>query len=141
MIQMVDSQFFTGGKRTLWLDALRGFCMFLVVYMHISNFSIGLGVSESVVMQVIFTCFLTTFFFISGYVSYKDSEIWTVRHILLKLKNKFMQLMIPAVVFYVLYQICEGKDLLSWIDKGFQGYWFLIVLFEVFCSLLHGMYD
>ena len=40
--------------------------------------------------------------------------------------------MIPAVVFYVLYQICEGKDLLSWIDKGFQGYWFLIVLFEVF---------
>ena len=111
--------------------------MFLVVYMHISNFSIGFGVSESVVMQVIFTCFLTTFFFISGYVSYKDSEIWTVRHILLKLKNKFMQLMIPAVVFYVLYQICEGKDLLSWIDKGFQGYWFLIVLFEV----LHGMYD
>lgn len=110
MIQMVDSQFFTGGKRTLWLDALRGFCMFLVVYMHISNFSIGFGVSESVVMQVIFTCFLTTFFFISGYVSYKDSEIWTVRHILLKLKNKFMQLMIPAVVFYVLYQICEGKD-------------------------------
>lgn len=133
MTQMIDSQFFTGGgKRTLWLDALRGFCMFLVVYMHISNFSIGLGASESVVMQVIFTCFLSTFFFISGYVSYKDSEIWTVRHTLLKLKNKFMQLMIPAVVFYVLYQICEGKDLLSWIDKGFQGYWFLIVLFEVF---------
>lgn len=22
--------------------------------------------------------------------------------------------------------------MLSWIDKGFQGYWFLIVLFEVF---------
>lgn len=130
---MIDNHKAIGkAKRRPWLDALRGFCMFLVVYMHISNFSIGLGASESAVMQVVFTCFLSTFYFISGYVSHKDSEIWTARHALLKLKDKFQQLIIPAVVFYVLYQMCKGEGLFAWMEKGFQGYWFLIVLFEVF---------
>lgn len=119
-------------EREYWIDALRGFCMFLVVFMHIENFSIGLGTSESVVMQVVFTCFLTTFFFISGYVAYRKQVVWSLKYIILKLKDKLIQLLIPALIVSNLYNICFEKDVFIFFSEGFHRYWFLIVLFETF---------
>lgn len=119
-------------KREQWIDALRSFCIFLVVFMHIENFSIGISASESVVMQIIFTCFLTTFFFISGYVSYREQIIYTLHFTILKIKEKLFQLVIPAIAFSCMYNACFGNEIFSFLTQGFGGYWFLIVLFEIF---------
>lgn len=107
-------------KREQWIDALRGFCIFLVVFMHIENFSIGVGASESAVMQIVFTCFLTTFFFISGYVSYREQISYTLHFTILKIKEKLFQLVIPAIAFSCMYNACFGNEIFSFLPKDLE---------------------
>lgn len=132
---MLDTDFLNRGasdKREKWIDCLRGFCMFLVVFMHVENFTIGIRASESVVMQIIFTFFLTTFFFISGYVSYKKHVEWNCKFTLFQLVKKFKQFVIPTIIFNILYNTCFVGEPFLFLTEGFLGFWFLVVLFEVF---------
>lgn len=43
-----------------------------------------------------------------------------------------MEQLIPMVVFFSVYTICMGGNPLSFIKYGFGGYWFTLVLFEMF---------
>ena len=79
------------------------------------------------------------FFFISGFVLYKDGINWNFQHIKTFLHKKFLVQIIPTAVFLVLYAEFLGFNIYDGICSPFKnGYWFTYTLFEyfVFYSLL-----
>lgn len=119
------------GKRIEYIDALRGFTMFLVVYSHIWTY--GYHVDErNGFVNVLTNFFLIVFFFISGYLAYKPNSKWSFGSVCKLLKSKFVQLMIPSVVFFIL--LCNyfqyGMKTLPLLFGG--EYWFTSNLFLFF---------
>lgn len=135
-------------SRIEYLDALRGFVMLLVVLGHVPMYCYHhlAGVSFSAIPS---TFHLALFFFISGwFVNSKavrsadatlrlryDNDtfngLWKV------LKGKFVQLIVPTMVFYLLFCWINDIDIVEnlWNDKFKGGYWFCIVLFGFYLTL------
>lgn len=116
-------------KRIGYIDALRGFAIFMIVFMHVEHFSLGITYDKSVWGSIGITFFLPVFFFISGFLAKKElsasifKEIW----------NKAIFLIVPAVLFYVFYYcLCRGESILSLFTKGPRCYWFTFALFYIF---------
>jgi fucose 4-O-acetylase-like acetyltransferase len=134
--------------RIEYLDALRGFVMLLVVLGHVPMYCYHhlSGISFSAIPS---TFHLALFFFISGwFVNSKavrnadatlrlryDNDtfngLWKV------LKGKFVQLIVPTMVFYLLFCWMNNIDVVEnlWNDKYKGGYWFCIVLFGFYLTL------
>ena len=115
-------------KRIEYIDALRGFAMILVVYFHISAY--GFGSYETGYNDIIERFRMPIFFFISGWLFYKANRIWNWETIVDLLKKKWMQLIIPTVIFMTLYLIIFGYWDFSSLGSDKKGYWFTFVLFE-----------
>ena len=135
-------------NRIEYLDALRGFVMLLVVLGHVPMYCYHhlAGISFSAIPS---TFHLALFFFISGwFVNSKavrnadatlrlryDNDtfngLWKV------LKGKFVQIIVPTMVFYLLFCWMNGIDIIEnlWNDKYKGGYWFCIVLFGFYLTL------
>lgn len=108
-------------QRIEYIDAMRGFCMFLVVYHHLA-----LGTNLPVIGDdILGFFFLDLFFFIYGY--FCPIQI-SVNRIKKRLKNQLLPTIICACLFIV---TVKGSDwnLLYHEDKG--GYWFTFVAFEI----------
>lgn len=107
------------------MDALRGFTMLLVVLFHIPMYCYHK--TDEISFSIIPSTFhLALFFFISGWFCKIDSEIpWNT------IWQKFVQLIVPTMVFYLLYCWLQGINIMDnlWNDKYKAGYWFCIVLF------------
>lgn len=122
------------GKRIAYIDALRGFTMFLVVYWHVMALSFGINAEESVVGNFFLTFRMPMFFFISGYLGYKALEYFNgSKFAKLARKKSFVQL-VPTTIFFSLYQISIGSSPLVFFTDGLTGYWFTLVLFELFIT-------
>lgn len=117
--------------RLKYIDALRGFTMFLVVFWHVMANSFGLGDSS---LGAFFKLFrMPMFFFISGYIGYKAIDklnTWKGYISLLK-KKAFVQL-VPTAIIFSLFKFVHGSSPLVFFDKGLTGYWFTLSLFELF---------
>jgi len=125
-------------KRINYIDALRGVTMFLVVFAHVMHGTLNLGGYDTVIGTFFITFRMPMFFFISGYIAYKESDFWNLRNFFMKLKNKSFVQIIPALLFFILFMLCfTNKNVLeilvSAYRNGFGGYWFTFVLFEMFC--------
>lgn len=148
-------------KRIEYIDALRGYVMILVVLGHVPMYCYHHleGFSFSTIPTVFH---LALFFFISGWfvnsqtVRNADTTKWsgapTIRGeglyenekynslrfaVYDSLKKKSVQLIVPTVVFYLLYCWMNGIDIVEnlWSDKFKAGYWFCIVLFVFWLTL------
>ena len=111
--------------RIEYIDALRGFVMLLVVLAHVPMYCYHQTEEKS--FSLIPTTFhLALFFFISGWFYKIDSGISGSI-----LRPKFIQLIVPTMVFYILYCRLQGVNIMDnlWNDKFKAGYWFCIVLF------------
>ena len=140
--------------------------MILVVLAHVPFYSYHQsdGMSLSLLPS---TFLLALFFFISGWFVIREASFATKRHIVPTLrgdattirkgydteqssyennlwftvynsfKKKFVQLIVPTVVFYLLYCWMNGIDIVEnlWNDKYKAGYWFCIVLFVFYLTL------
>lgn len=124
-------------QRLEWLDAMRGFTMILVVANHVGAmaFEIPRGVSTSLQFLVLFR--MPLFFFVSGFLAYKASQVWNLATFGQLVGKKLRVQIIPTVVFFLLAAMLLTKDLwatvpdwLSLPTKG--GYWFTIVLLYMF---------
>lgn len=116
-------------ERIAYLDALKCLAILLMIDIHVRS-SNGFSAYESLSAQLIYAPTLPIFFFVSGFLAYKQSM--DIKSFFDNIRKKFIFLVIPAVVF------CLGKDLMNhkfplrFVTEGFHGYWFTIVLFECF---------
>lgn len=116
-------------KRLGYIDALRGFSMFLVVFGHITTISIGTNTILSSFFQ---TFRMPMFFFISGFIGYKAVDYWDKEFYFKRLKTKAFVQLVPLIIFLSLYAFTRGKSLLEYINNQLGYYWFTFVLFEMF---------
>ena len=123
-------------QRLEYIDALRGFIMLIIVYWHINYFSFDVlkVINEINSFENIFLPFgMPLFFFISGLFAYKEKQTWKWQNCIKYIGSKFKQLLIPTIIFLVLYVYVFNLSLKeSLINPMKYGYWFTISLFEYF---------
>lgn len=137
-------------KRIGYIDALRGFTMLIVVFVHIQLFCYGefttpksLPVSGAFINLLIYrdlflTFLMPLFFFISGFVLYKPGVKWSIVDCFKFVRKKGLLLLLPTTVFIILYIVIFDAPLYLLCQSGRLGYWFTIALFEFY--ILYAIY-
>ena len=129
----VDSTSLQGsGTRINYIDAMRGFTMILVVFSHICT----LVLDYDSFINLIFMRFrMPLFFFISGFMVYsaKPYTSWIQR----RFKNRLFNQFLPTFFTGFLFLLFTSTDIRTALfDSSKSGYWFTIVLFEMFIVYL-----
>lgn len=121
----------TGTKRIEYIDALRGFTMFLVVFMHVGKWCLDTpDESFSTILKMVR---MPMFFLISGFVLYKPGVVWNTKHMVAFFKKKIPVQLLSPLLFYVVYLHVNNIGLKDGLfDSAKYGYWFTFVLFEFF---------
>ncbi len=124
-------------QRLEWLDALRGFTMFMVVTNHIYGFGFDTNTKYSMFMSVCLLFRMPLFFFISGFLAYKASFSWNMRDTSQLIAKKLRVQIVPTVVFMTAYVALTAKHFwermeYAWSSPTKGGYWFTMVLLEMF---------
>ncbi len=123
--------------RLEWLDALRGFTMIMVVAYHVAQSGFGESWRHSSSMPFLVLFRMPLFFFVSGFLAYKASQVWNLRNLGTLLLKKIRVQTIPTIVFFVLGMAILHKHfwpaVVDAIHSPFKGgYWFTIVLLYMF---------
>ena len=122
-------------QRLEYIDALRGFTMILVVYCHISCVSLGIVDFNSTFSFNAFFMLLRMplFFFVSGFVLYKATQLWNLKNSFAFILKKFKVQIISTSIFFILFCYIFNKSVLDGVmDASKYGYWFTIALFFFF---------
>lgn len=119
------------GKRLAYLDAIKCLGILLVINGHVQLYGMNISVYDSIPSLMLYTFNMPLFFFISGYLVFKENSIGKASE-LKKIGSKFLFLVLPAFIFYSIYVIKQGGAILDFIKHGFGGYWFTFSLFEMF---------
>ena len=125
--------------RLEWLDALRGFTMILVVANHVAGMGFGETWRGSSCMPFLILFRMPLFFFVSGFLAYKASQVWTLPNLGSLMLKKFKVQVIPTVVFFFFAMSILKKPFWPEVEKALElptkgGYWFTIVLFYMFIA-------
>lgn len=123
--------------RLEWLDALRGFTMILVVAYHVAEMGFGESWRHSSSMPFLVLFRMPLFFFVSGFLAYKASQVWTARNFGTLVWKKIKVQTIPTIVFFLLATAILNKKFWPALETSFHspykgGYWFTIVLLYMF---------
>lgn len=123
-------------QRIEWVDALRGLTMLLVVAYHVAQISIGVDLKKSSSLPLLLLLRMPMFFFVSGFLAYSPTVVWTIGELGRRLLRKVRVQTVPTVVF-----LCVSIPLLRSVKQPFLdtfvtilgsstkgGYWFTWVL-------------
>lgn len=133
----------SNSKRIEYIDALRGFTIILVIYAHVyyvwRNSPIG---NSSFDFNHIFVSFrMPLFFFISGFVLFKENIFRTKQSVSSFLTKKAKVQILPTLFFLVIYMYIFQKGTMEIIGSPFKGgYWFTLILFAYFYMYSIGDY-
>ena len=127
------------GKRIIWIDLVRGFCMLAILVHHTEMYYVGEAIID---YRLYVDNALCTFFFISGYLFYKDIPF----HIQYKLIAIVKTIILPYFIFMSVIALPKAwihdrfvsvGDSLSSIVLG-QESWFITALAvaEIIFSIL-----
>ena len=117
-------------ERLNYIDAIRGFAIFLVVYLHFGAWSMSVTVPNKFI-EIAESFFIPLFFFISGFIGYKEEIKNNLGGALLW--NKTKTLLIPTITFFLLAAWHFGFSPFGWLQGGTKaGYWFAYILFQLF---------
>lgn len=119
-------------KRIAYLDVLKCLAILIVVNLHVLKLC-GVEHYDALSSQMLYAPVMPLFFFVSGFLSYKQSM--TIKDFWNNIRHKFVFLVIPALVFRMGLDLMAHKSLFRFITEGMHGYWFTVVLFE--CFLLY----
>lgn len=123
-------------KRIEYIDALRGFTMILVVFSHVELFTFN--IDPPLFINEVFISFrMPLFFFISGFIGYKACVEWTGKTWWAMSRKKLMVQLIPTFFFGLIFAYAyRHLDIFTFISERYKlGYWFTIVLLEMFLLL------
>ena len=120
-----------GGGRICYLDALKCFAIFFVIEGHVRKFGMGINSYDNLSSLMLYTFDLPVFFFISGFLAYKD-KTYDVKMIAKEILKKIKYLVIPAIVFLTASCLINHRGFYYLVEHGFGRYWFTITLFEYF---------
>ncbi len=119
-------------KRIAYLDVLKCLAILMMIDIHVRSGN-GFKPYDSLSAQMIYAPMLPMFFFVSGFLAYKQSV--TLKDFGNNIRRKFVFLVVPAVVFCIGMDWMNHKNLFRFMIEGMHGYWFTVVLFE--CFLLY----
>lgn len=127
----------TKKPRLEWLDALRGFTMILVVAYHVAEMGFGESWRHSSSMPFLVLFRMPLFFFVSGFLAYRASQVWDFRNFGSLLWKKIKVQTIPTIVFFLLATAILNAHFWPAFLESFHspykgGYWFTIVLLYMF---------
>lgn len=118
-------------ERYAYIDICRGLCMLIVIYSHLLLFSLGYP-HCSLLTDFLRGFFLNSFFFISGFISYKERN-WNISNTKSFLVKKVKTLLVPSFISLGFFCfIVNGNYINALIGSSKSGYWFTFVLFEMF---------
>lgn len=121
-------------NRMEWVDAMRGFSMIVVVLGHVLMY-MDLGGYNSFISSLFLTFRMPLFFFVSGFFSFRALNWWTFPKVSDIIKRKIQAQIICTFVFLFIYQLVFDGSIKGVYD-GFGGYWFTIVLFQMYLCYL-----
>lgn len=126
-------------QRLVYIDVIRGLCIFVVVYTHVAEFCTGgMYYPKTSVHQFLTSFFLTMFYFISGMMCYKDDMLPNIRSLLHFLVKKVRTLLVPSVIVSGGYSLIVEKSLKPvFCPLNLWIAWFTYVLF--FVSVIFGI--
>ncbi|MCQ2142560.1 MAG: acyltransferase family protein [Bacteroidales bacterium] len=121
-------------KRIEYIDALRGFTMILVVFAHVETFGFFHFSYSSFIGQLFQSFRMPLFFFISGYIAYKAGKIWDGKALGEGMLKKLKVQLVPTIFFGMIFTyVITGLTFSVFINQPEKlGYWFTIVLLEMF---------
>lgn len=126
-------------KRIPYIDSLRGITMIFVIASHILLFSYN-GLEQFSLTKIITIFYMPLFFFISGFIVYKEIYL-NSRYIYQFIKKKFINLIIPTTIFFLIYiQLYNLNLVVGLYDKYKYGYWFCFTLFFFFLFYMATTY-
>lgn len=123
-------------KRIEYIDALRGFTMILVVAVHVYSLCFMQGNVKEYDLSYnnFFGLFrMPLFFFISGFVFYKNDRYWDFVTLKKFISNKIRVQLFSTLVFLFMFCLLYQRDIkYSVFDSQKSGYWFTYALFIYF---------
>lgn len=121
-------------ERIQYIDALRGFTMILVVFAHVETFGFFNFEYETFVGRLFQSFRMPLFFFISGYISYKKDEKFSINTTLRLAARKIRVQITPTLIFGLAYTYLVLRS--TWDAFLYQpqkyGYWFTVSLLEMY---------
>lgn len=124
-------------KRIEYIDCLRCISILLVVSFHVS--ATILNVSEDTLSynHYLSQIRMPLFFFISGFVFYKNDDYWNKGNSFSFIIKKFkVQIISTAIFFFALMYIEDIPFASGILSRHKNGYWFTITLFEFYLLYL-----
>ena len=127
----------TKKPRREWLDALRGFTMIMVVANHVAQIGFEEQWKHSSSLQFLLLFRMPLFFFISGFLAYKASQVWDLRNLGTLVLKKMRVQLIPTLCFFLLATAILKPSFWPGLEESFHsptkgGYWFTLVLLYMF---------
>lgn len=120
-------------ERIVFFDAIKAFMIFCVVYWHIAIYT---GTTDSPLNRIYMPFFLTSFFFVSGFFSYKEDSM-TFHDSIKKVIRRCKTILIPTIIVCTLYSLYSGKSASQVLFNEMKGgYWFTFVTFEIYLFYL-----
>jgi len=118
-------------KRLEYIDALRGFMILMVVYVHMITLNIGMNVEcgRSFIIDVFGRFRMPLFFSITGFFAYGKYDLVLFRKRFINRINK--QLWPTVLIGIILIFIVRGNLSEFIIDDSKSGYWFTYCLVQV----------
>lgn len=113
------------GNRLIYIDALRGFAMLLVIVGHLIQFNYSTGI-ENPIFNIIYSFHMPLFFFISGYVHSLSKKCTPLEFI----KKRVRHLILPAITWTCIVPVFFSYKK-SFVSFDFYQYWFMYVLFAI----------
>lgn len=125
-------------ERLKHIDVIRGLCIFSVVYGHIVLFGGGNDYPYTFIHIFMNSFFLIAFFFISGFLSYKENVIWNICLLKNHLIKNVKRLLIPSVSVMAVYCLVKEGNLNSMLSPwNLWVTWFTYVLFLI--NIVYGL--
>ena len=119
-------------NRILYIDALKGLAIILVVWGHIAEKSMGI---ENMPFNWMYGSFhMPLFIFLSGFFAYKGMNRISWKYIWHFLQKKAVRILLPFIVVGGFYSILVEHSFTAVLTGESGGYWFLPALF--YCMVL-----